>query len=127
MKKSISVVLLITTIMSLMVLFVGCAEVSEGDVYSKEFKPAYMTTIIVPMVISNGETSTTYFIPYIYRYPDRWVISIKKYNEKKQEFDTAEFYVSEEVYDQVNIGDYFIFDEDMGSREEPYTKERQEG
>lgn len=51
---------------------------------------------------------------------------LKKYNEEKKNFDTEDFYVNKEIYDGVSIGDYFIFNEDMGSTDEPYTKTKKE-
>lgn len=38
-----------------------------------------------------------------------------------------DFYVSKEIYDAVNIGDMFFFDEERGDlEEEPYKRERKE-
>ena len=93
-------------------LLVSCSKlINEGDIYEKEFKPEYTTVSVLPMTISNGKTVTTIMVPYTIHYPDRWVIYIKAY-------------VSKEVYDSVNIGDRFVFDESMGTRSEPYTKTR---
>ena len=94
--------------------------------YCKEFKPEYTTVSVLPMTISNGKTVTTIMVPYTIHYPDRWVIYIKAYDEETRKWITEDFYVSEEVYDSVNIGDYFVFDEDMGTRDEPYTKQESE-
>lgn len=106
-------------------LLVSCSKlINEGDIYEKEFKPEYTTVSVLPMTISNGKTVTTIMVPYTIHYPDRWVIYIKAYEEEKQEWLTEDFYVSKEVYDSVNIGDRFVFDESMGTRDEPYTKTR---
>lgn len=106
-------------------LLVSCSKlINEGDIYEKEFKPEYTTVSVLPMTISNGKTVTTIMVPYTIHYPDRWVIYIKAYEEEKQEWLTEDFYVSKEVYDSVNIGDRFVFDESMGTRSEPYTKTR---
>lgn len=106
-------------------LLVSCSKlINEGDIYEKEFKPEYTTVSVFPMTISNGKTVTTIMVPYTIHYPDRWVIYIKAYDEEACKWINEYFYVSEEVYDSVDIGDYFVFDEDMGTRDEPYTKTR---
>lgn len=45
------------------------------------------------------------------------MIYIKAYDEEACKWINEDFYVSEEVYDSVDIGDYFVFDEDMGEKE----------
>ena len=108
-----------------LIMMTSCSDsINEGDVYDKEFKPEYTTVSVLPMTISNGKTVTTIMVPYAIHYPDRWVIYIKAYDEETCKWINEDFYVSEEVYDSVNIGDYFVFDEDMGTRDEPYTKTR---
>lgn len=110
-----------------LIMLISCSDsINEGDVYEKEFKPEYTTVSVLPMTISNGKTVTTIMVPYTIHYPDRWVIYIKAYDEETRKWITEDFYVSEEVYDSVNIGDYFVFDEDMGTRDEPYTKQESE-
>ena len=77
------------------------------------------------MVISNGKSITTMMIPYTVYYPDRYVIHIKAF--RNGEWITEDFYVSQEVYDSISIGDMFLYDTDRGDlQDEPYTKERQE-
>ena len=114
-------------VFTLLIVLISCSDsINEGDVYEKEFKPEYTTVSVLPMTISNGKTVTTIMVPYTIHYPDRWVIYIKAYDEETRKWITEDFYVSEEVYDSVNIGDYFVFDEDMGTRDEPYTKQESE-
>lgn len=108
-----------------LIMLTSCSDsINEGDVYEKEFKPEYTTVSVLPMTISSGKTVTTIMVPYTIHYPDRWVIYIKAYDEEACNWINEDFYVSEEVYDSVDIGDYFVFDEDMGTRDEPYTKTR---
>ena len=80
---------------------------------------------MLPLVISNGKTTTAKMIPYLVHYPDGYVIFIKAYQD--EEWKTEDFYVSKEVYDSINIGDMFLYDEERGDlQDEPYTKERKE-
>ena len=119
MKKIICAAICIILIVSLC----GCSAITEGEVYEKEYREAHTQIMMMPLNISNGKTSSVIMVPYFVRYPERYVIFIKAYQDKK--WVTEDFYVSKEVYDAVNIGDMFLYDEDRGDlQEEPYTKER---
>ena len=122
MKKVIGALICLLLVVSLC----GCSNViTEGEVYEKEYREEYTAVMMLPLVISNGKSSTTTMIPYIVRYPDRYVIFIKAYQD--EEWKTEDFYVSKEVYDSINIGDMFLYDEKRGDlQNEPYTKERKE-
>lgn len=119
---------LLCLLLLLVLIFTLCAcgyTITEGEVYEKEHRAAFTSTTVLPMAISNGKTTTTVFIPYIIHYPERWVIHIKCFNGEK--WLTEDFYVSKEVYDSIEIGSMFKFDEERGDlKEEPYTKEKQE-
>lgn len=117
-------VLLVFTTMTLIFKYGFTEKITEGEVYKKEYREAYTTTQILPLITSNGTSTSTTMIPYVVRYPDRYVISIKTF--KDNEWITKDFYVSQEVYNNTNIGDMFSFDKKRGDLEnEPYTKERQ--
>lgn len=119
MKKIICAVLVLSVALALC----GCDEITEGEVYQKEYREAYTTVMILPFVISNGKTTKTYAVPYFVHYPDRYVVFIKAYQDG--EWKTEDFYVSKEVYDTINIGDMFLYDKDRGDlQDEPYTKKR---
>lgn len=122
MKKIICALICILLVVSLC----GCSnEITEGEVYKKEYREEYTTVMMLPLCISNGKTITTTIIPYVVHYPDRYVIFIKAYQD--EEWKTEDFYVSKEVYDSINIGDMFLYDEKRGDlQDEPYTKERKE-
>ena len=118
MKKIIAIILVIIS------LFTLCAcgnEIEQGVVFKKEYKPAFTTIMFIPMVISTGKGTTTVSVPYTYHYPERWVIYIQ--DEVNGELVTEDFYVSQEFYNQVNIGDIYTYDENRGDLiNEPYTK-----
>ena len=120
MKKIIGALICLLLVVSLC----GCSNViTEGEVYEKEYREEYTAVVMLPLAISNGKSSTITMIPYIVRYPDRYVIFIKAYQD--EEWKTEDFYVSKEVYDSINIGDMFLYDERRGDlQNEPYTKER---
>ena len=122
MKKIIGALICLLLVVSLC----GCSnEITEGEVYEKEYREAHTTVMMLPLVISNGKTTKTTMIPFLVHYPDRYVIFIKAYQDK--EWKTEDFYVSKEIYDSINIGDMFLYDEERGDlQDEPYTKERKE-
>lgn len=122
MKK----IVLIVLIFAMCVVFCACENrITSGEVYEKEYRGAFTTVSFMPLVIYNGNTTTTTYVPYVITYPERYVIFIREYRDG--EWLTEDFYVSKEVYEQVQIGDMFEFNETRGDLEdEPYTKEKQE-
>lgn len=119
MKK----IILIVIILLIAILLTGCSqEIRDGEVYNKEFKEAYTQVVMIPMTIYNGKTSTTMIIPYTYYYPDRYIIYIKKFEDN--EWKIADYYVTKEIYETINIGDQFEYVEGRDLAEEPYTREK---
>ena len=109
------------------VLFLSACspKITSGEVYDKEYREAFVTVSVYPVVTYNGKTSTTIMVPYTVYYPERWVIFIKSFEDG--EWITEDFYVSETVYNSISIGDMFEYDENRGDlTEEPYTKEKTE-
>jgi len=97
----------------------------QGEVYEKEFIPAHNQVMTIPIVITNGKTTSTILIPYMYYYSDTWVIRIKDFQGNK--WITEDFYVSKEVYDVVNIGNEFKYEPNRGDlNDQPYTREKVE-
>ena len=45
--------------------------------------------------------------PRIIHHSDSWEIKIRDYNEAKQRYDTATYYVDKDTFDRYNIGDLF--------------------
>lgn len=107
-------------------LICGCSPIiTEGEVYAKEYREAFTTVNCYPVVISNGKTTTTMIIPYTVYYPERWVIFIKSFEDG--EWLTEDYFVSESIYNSINVGDIFVYDESRGDlKDEPYTKEKAE-
>lgn len=107
-------------------LMCGCSTtITEGEVYAKEYREAFTTVNCYPVVISNGKTTTTMIIPYTVYYPERWVIFIKSFEDG--EWLTDDYFVSENIYNSINVGDIFVYDGSRGDlKDEPYTKEKAE-
>lgn len=103
-------------------LFSGCREEAlSGEVKSKEFLPAYTTIIPTTTIIYNGKTAIPVIIPIVYSYPDRWKLTIKREENGKLQ----DIYVTQECFEKVNINDYFVYDSDYCSLDEPVMKRRQ--
>ena len=121
MKKCLSLFLVLILVLSLC----GCGyKLTEGEVYDKEYRAATTQIVCIPYTILNGKTTQTIIIPYVYYYPDRWIIRIREPNGDGT-YTTDQYYTTEAVYDSVNIGDTFCFDPDRDFENEPYTRERQ--
>ena len=120
MKKIIILGLLV------FVLFLSACspKITSGEVYDKEYRKAFVTVSVYPIVTYNGKTTTTTMVPHTVYYPERWVIFIKSFEDG--EWITEDFYVSEAVYNSINTGDMFEYDENRGDlTDEPHTKEKQ--
>lgn len=103
---------------------VSCGEqLTEGEVYQKKYEPAHSVTLILPHTVYNGRTSTVYCIPYIRHYPDTWTVYIKAF--QNNEWVTASYCVTEDVYDSLEIGSMFEYDPERDLKEAPYTQEKE--
>lgn len=90
---------------------------------SKEFTPAYSQTMMVPIVYSNGKTTYTTMVPFLYHYDDDWEVTIQQYSEEESSMLSATYRVTQEVYDSVSIGDEFVYEKDMEPDTPQYTRE----
>lgn len=58
----------------------------------------------------------------MYHYSDSYKIDIRDYNEKEKEYDTATYYVTEEIYNQCEIGSIFKYEKGRDFNEIPHTR-----
>lgn len=96
---------------------------TEGEVYGKRFVEAHSETKLLPLIQTNGKITTTTIIPYNRYYPDTYEIYIRDYQDG--EWLRAVYYVPEDVYNIVNVGDMFEYVVGRDLTERPYTQERQ--
>lgn len=117
---------IIFVLFACLILLTGCSqEITEGEIYEKEFLPAETRTIILPMIHTNGKSSYTTYVPVTHHYPDRWRISIKSIEKNGDgDYDTAEYYTTEEVFNSCEVGDMFSYDENRDCEEEPVEKSK---
>lgn len=105
----------------------GCGEqIKEGEIYNKVHEPATQTLMMMPMTITNGKTCTTVITPmWIYDDED-WIIYIKKFNEEKQRYNTRTFYVNEQTFNSVAVGEWFLYDSKICELTDEHVKKRKE-
>lgn len=115
----VGVILLIVAVIA---MALAPPTITEGEVYKKEFRTEITSVSFMPMTTTVGKTTITTLIPYSYRYPNRWVIFIRAWSEDEQTYLTEDFFVDENHYNQINIGDWITFADGEGSNNEPYTR-----
>lgn len=110
-------------IIPLMVLILcGCShDVTYGEIINKEHNEPYRQLLMLPVHISNGKTSTTILVPYWIFHEENWKIEIKGKN-KDGKIDTETYYITEDLYDNISIGDMYEYREKFDTTEEPTRK-----
>lgn len=102
----------------------SCSEkITQGEVINKKYTPAHTDIVMIPMVRSNGKTTTTQIIPFVYSYSDKYEITILGYDSEKNK-STATYRVNKEVFDSVNLGDEFLFINEYEPEYPEYTRDR---
>ena len=101
------------------------SKITQGEVYDKVYKQAKTCVQFIPVVHTDGQSTYTTLIPYCYYYPERYEIHIKQM-DNNGEYQTAKYYVTESVFNEINIGDEFVYDSERDYDEEPYTREVQQ-
>lgn len=103
-------------------LLTGCSnKVTYGEVITKEHNKAYRQLVMIPVHTYNGKISTTIMIPYWIFHEENWKIEIKGKN-KEGNIDTDIYYITENLYDEINIGDMYEYRPDLDLTEEPVVK-----
>lgn len=120
MKKIVSLLVILITVL---IVLCGCGnKLTSGEVYNKEFKKSHKEVRMIPITGYTGKTTSVTMIPYLYTYPDRYIVYIKKFINNK--WETNYYYVSKDVYNNINIGDEFEYVKGRDLDNEPYTRER---
>lgn len=120
MKKYLVMIILVVSIIT------GCKNtLKEGKIYEKSFAPEYYETILVPYTYYDGKSGSMIMMPTTIYHPESWKIKIRSYNEEKQQYDTATYYVDKDTFEQCNIGDIYQSErkkrnEDTNHAEEGY-------
>lgn len=94
--KKISL-LLMSLILLISLTACGYGEL-EGEIIDKSYKKAYSSAVVV----KTGDV----FVPIVQNHPESWKIRIEKTEDYK--IKTTWVNVTEEYYNNVEIGDYYI-------------------
>lgn len=84
-------------------LLSGCGRITSGEVYSKDYHPAYSREVYAPIKI--GDTTIPNWETR--HYPEKWSIDIRKMDEETNEWKTRRVYVPKTTYDRIQIGDWY--------------------
>lgn len=123
MKKKIFSLILVLIVPVL--LFCGCKEKNfEGEICHLEYKEECSEEITRTTYVWTGKFGVPIFHHYIRTYPDRWYVEVRSFNKEKQKYEYNSCYVTEECFEQLKIGDWFIYDESYCFSKEPYTEAR---
>lgn len=99
-----------------MLLLCGCGTIlTEGEVYDKQFIESHSEVTAFPATVPSVNAATGQIttdvktVPHICYYSDAYAIYIRAFRDN--EWVTAVYYVPEDVYNSVNIGDTFKYEE----------------
>lgn len=85
------------------VILLGCNHLEEGTVVNKHYEPMEKDLVVMPLIMSNGETTTTMMIPYLVTDNEDYVLHIK--GIYKGEEIIEQVYTSKECYENMQNGD----------------------
>lgn len=119
-KKIVAIIMLVFFTLA------GCSsyKITNGEVYDKKFNEAYITTTYIPLCITTGKSVSCTPTPYNIIHQESYEINIKRYDEKENTWRTATYYVDEESYNKIKIGNQFEYDKNSMLEESPVIKEK---
>lgn len=105
MKKIVFILVLFVIVLS------GCERITEGYIIQKWYEPAETNLVLIPILISNGKTTSTVLMPYtIYDGEDYCIKVIGVTSEGKEK--TKKLYLTPDEYDLVSIDDFYVIEKD---------------
>jgi hypothetical protein len=121
-KATIKPAIALYAMLAVVFLCGGCNRLKEGDVISKHYDPTNTYMMLMPMIISNGTSTTTIMIPYLITDYEDWVVEIEgTYNGEKR---TEDVYVSQKKYECLQKGSHLKLGDDCSTEDDNNTKER---
>jgi hypothetical protein len=95
----------------------SCSKVVNGVVVKKEYNSSFTTYMIIP--ISCGKNCNTYLPVPVY-YPPSWDIVVEG-TDKSGEYKKSTFYISENKFNLIMVGDKFGCGEKLSCPESKRT------
>jgi len=102
-KKTTATALIALFLAMCVVMLSGCGRITSGEVYSKDYHPAYTTREYRPMKIGDITIHNWEDV----HHPEKWSIDIRKMDEETNEWKTRRVYVPKTTYDRLEIGDWY--------------------
>lgn len=85
------------------VILTGCNHLEEGTVVNKHYEPMEQNLVVMPLIMSNGKTTTAMMIPYFVTDNEDYVLHIKGIYKGEEVIEQV--YTSKECYEQMQNGD----------------------
>ena len=101
----------------------SCNKLEEGDVVEKWYEPTHTYVALMPLIISNGKTTTTMMIPYVITDYEDWCVKIKGKYKEEERIETI--YVSRKQYECLSIGSHLKLTDDCSMSDDNNHKVRQ--
>ena len=101
----------------------SCNKLEEGVVVAKWYEPTHTYVALMPLVISNGKTTTTMMIPYVITDYEDWCVKIKGKYKDEERIETI--YVSQKLYEYLSIGSHLKLTDDCSMSDDNNHKVRQ--
>jgi hypothetical protein len=101
----------------------SCNKLEEGDVIEKWYEPTRTYATVMPILISNGKTTSTIMVPHMVTDYEDWVIKIRgKYNGEDR---IETIYVGQKQYECLSVGSHLKLSEDCSTHDDNNQKVRQ--
>lgn len=102
---------------------ISCNKLEEGNVVEKWYEPTRRYVAVMPLVISNGKTTTTIMMPYVVTDYEDWCVKIKgKYKDEEM---VETIYVTQKQYECLSIGSHLKLTDDCSMSDDNNHKVRQ--
>jgi hypothetical protein len=88
-----------------LIVLLSCEKLQYGNVIEREYHPEYTSTMLLPMVVSTGKTTTIIMIPYFVHHNESWSIDVKGTGVKGHTL-TRTFYIDKLAFDTTKIGTF---------------------
>ena len=95
---------MIRYLLILVLLFVGCNPLQQGEIYSKNFKPAWDEEVYSPIKVGDVTIPNWNTV----HHPDQYILGVRdNYDEETKKWQTGRVWVSSGDYNEYEIGDWY--------------------
>lgn len=111
MKK---IVMGVVAVAFMCIALVGCSEkVTDGMVVDKKYSPQ-SSYIVQQCSMFDSKGVCTMYTPVTHTIPEKWSVTIQGKNSSG-ETDETTYRISENNFDEIQIGDHLVYDEESNS------------